>query len=96
MTHLSYLTARRYELSDWLGNVRVVVSDARGPAEGYKDKPSEGDIENAKDYYKRFPDTELYVYKHPGKYIEYGPTGAYSPAVIIEEQKSKDTISGGK
>jgi len=87
-----YTGAGRY-LLDKGYTLRVVV---HSHTEGYRAGPSRKDIENAKDYYKRFPDIELYVYKHPGKYIEYGPTGAYSPAVIIEEQKSKDTVSGGK
>ncbi len=44
--------ARRYELSDWLGNVRVVVNDRRLPI--YKGKKLVGywaEVVKVRDYY---------------------------------------------
>ena len=46
--------SRRYELSDWLGNVRVVVSDARGPIRrgvvvGYR-----AEVVACRDYYNSY------------------------------------------
>jgi len=43
---------RRYELSDWLGNVRVVVSDARGPVrQGGQLRGYRAEVVGVRDYY---------------------------------------------
>ena len=68
--------ARRYELSDWLGSVRVVVTDQRSPI--YKGKKLVGyrvEVVEVRDYYRHDPDISDRSYGSPIRPYRYSFNG---------------------